>query len=80
VIQDPGAAIPAGLLSRSYKATYSEAERRAHADGFVSLIHVFDNATAPLYIDAVHVGPEGNQALASAMAALVASDLQDKKP
>ena len=79
VIDDPQAGIPTDHLRRSFQVTYREAEKRADVDGFVSLIHVFDNATMPLYFDAYHVGSAGNQAWAAAIANIVASDLQTSK-
>lgn len=79
VIKDPQEAIPNDVLRRSFRATYSEAEGRANAGGFVSLVHVFDSIPTPLYSDAYNVGPAGNQALAAAIAAIVASDLQANK-
>jgi hypothetical protein len=51
------------------QAVYSEAEQRsaARAD-FVFLGHLFDNVKEPIYIDWAHLGPRGNEIIASAIA------------
>jgi lysophospholipase L1-like esterase len=53
---------------KAVEATYNEAERRASAARFVSLIHLFDNTKSCLFVDPVHLGPAGNRAVASRIA------------
>ena len=56
---------------------YEEAERRAAKDGdFIFLGNVFDRASAPLYLDWVHLTPEGNQIVAREIAHHVMTDDQ----
>lgn len=54
-------------------AVYEEAVRRSAASPmFVNLANVFDTIPAPLYIDEVHVGPQGNELAARTIANYIA--------
>jgi len=48
---------------------YEEAERRAAASGkLILLSHLFDQIREPLYVDFFHLGPQGNEVVATAVA------------
>jgi lysophospholipase L1-like esterase len=50
------------------RAAYEEAEQRSkRSQNFVFLGHVFDSVLEPLYIDQVHLGPQGNHLVADAI-------------
>lgn len=54
------------------RAVYQEAERRATFDGnFIFLGNLFDSTKGPIYMDEMHVGPEGNEMAAKAIASHV---------
>lgn len=51
------------------RAAYEEAEQRSlKSRDFVFLGHVFDSVPDPIYIDQVHLGPQGNNLVAQALA------------
>ena len=51
------------------RSVYQEAERRAAVDGnFIFLGNLFDSTRDPIYIDEAHLGPEGNELAAKAIA------------
>lgn len=55
--------------NRAVDAVYREAERRATLnESFVFLGHVFDRVRDPIYVDAVHLGPRGNEMIAETLA------------
>ena len=57
------------LNVRATAAVYEEAARRSGAGAaFVDLANLFDNISAPIYVDEVHVGPQGNELVANAIA------------
>jgi len=49
-------------------AAYEEAERRAPKAAFAYLAGVFDSTAQPIYLDEAHLGPPGNELVASAIA------------
>jgi lysophospholipase L1-like esterase len=54
------------------RAVYQEAEHRAAIDGnFIFLGNMFDSTKDPIYVDEVHLGPEGNELAAKAIAGYV---------
>ena len=54
--------------------TFQEAERRAKKGEFQFLGHALDDANGLVYIDNTHIGPNGNQIIAEAMAKAIAGD------
>ena len=51
------------------RSVYQEAERRAAVDGnFIFLANLFDSTKDPIYVDDAHLGPEGNELAAKAIA------------
>jgi lysophospholipase L1-like esterase len=68
--------IPSGGQEKNWSIViaeiYQEAERRAaEAGGFVFLGGLFDSVKEPLYIDAAHLGPLGNELAARAVATYI---------
>ena len=55
-------------------AVYREAERRAPRGGFTFLGHGLDDANQLVYVDEVHLGPNGNQVVAVMVADVVGRD------
>jgi len=54
------------------RGVYQEAERRAEVNGdFVFLGNLFDATRDPIYMDVAHLGPEGNQLAAKAIASRI---------
>jgi hypothetical protein len=51
-----------------YAAVYREAEQRASEGEYVFLGHLFDDVRQPLYIDNMHISPEGNRIVARKIA------------
>lgn len=59
----------AGLPSNGFVPVYQEAERRSQQDGsFLFLGYIFDSNPNPLYLDWVHLNPDGNAIAARAIA------------
>jgi lysophospholipase L1-like esterase len=59
---------------QAIQAVYQEAERRSAASkSFIFLGRIFDQVAEPLYIDQVHLGPQGNEIVAGAIARVVCS-------
>jgi lysophospholipase L1-like esterase len=54
--------------ARPVVAAYQEAERRAPNAAFVYLADLFDSVPEPIYTDEVHLGPQGNELAANAIA------------
>ena len=64
-----GAIRDTGQLQHAVQAVYEEAERRAAASGkLILLSHLFDQIREPLYVDFFHLGPQGNEVVATAVA------------
>ena len=54
------------------RAVYQEADRRAAVEGnFIFLGNLFDSTKDPIYVDEIHIGPEGNELAAKAIASHV---------
>ncbi|MDP9268946.1 MAG: SGNH/GDSL hydrolase family protein [Acidobacteriota bacterium] len=54
--------------------TYKIADRRAAELGFVSLAHAVDELPGTVYLDTMHLGPEGNRLVATRIAEKAAGD------
>ena len=62
-------------------SVYAEAERRARRDGqFAFLGDVLDGSSQPLYLDWVHLNPEGNGLVAQAIARQLSPCLRETLP
>jgi lysophospholipase L1-like esterase len=58
------------------RSVYQEAERRAAVDSnFIFLGNLFDSTKDPIYVDEGHLGPEGNELAAKAIASYIRNDL-----
>ena len=54
------------------RSVYQEAQSRAGVDGsFIFLGNLFDSTTDPIYVDEAHLGPEGNELAAKAIAGYI---------
>jgi len=68
-LQDADSKETGGQFLRGTVAVYQEAERRSEAHAtFVFLAHVFDRVSEPLYSDARHLAPRGNEIIARTLA------------
>lgn len=63
------------LETKASREAYKEAEDRAAAAGFVSLVHLFDETKACLFVDWVHLGPDGNRIVAARIASEITGTL-----
>jgi len=62
------------------RAVYEQAERRAAVDGnFIFLGNLFDSTKDTIYIDEMHIGPEGNELAAKAIASCVRNSVTPGK-
>ena len=57
--------------TKAVQETYQEAEERAGGAGITSLVHLFDETNACVFVDPVHLGPAGNRLVAAAIAATI---------
>jgi len=62
------------------RSVYQVAERRATVDGnFIFLAHLFDSTKDPIYVDEGHLGPEGNELAARAIASYLRNSVIPSK-
>jgi lysophospholipase L1-like esterase len=62
------------------RSVYQEAERRAAVDGnFIFLGNLFDSRKDPIYVDEGHLGPEGNNLAAKAIASYIQNNPASKR-
>ncbi|MDP9264098.1 MAG: hypothetical protein M3O85_07250 [Acidobacteriota bacterium] len=62
------------------RASYRLAEERGHNGKFAYLGNLFDDQTEPVFIDCVHLGPEGNRSIALRIAESLQSSAQSGRP
>ncbi|MFB3923227.1 MAG: SGNH/GDSL hydrolase family protein [Terriglobia bacterium] len=68
-------------FEKAVQIVFSEAEKRlASPAKLVSLAHIFDSTTETIYTDCVHLGPRGNEMVATAIAVAVQSPPGERPP